>query len=573
MEITPLGGAQFPPILGNILESDKAVKVIVNFRTRSHRCRYTIALHHSVRGAPVASHPPTWAMPWYVEAQAQADIPQNPETSMFLNSRETDVISIPEMNGAKYGLAVLAVAITLPIAIILDHDGIPTAFAIMLLTIMFAVWRFGVGPGLLAALLAIFCIRFFFVEPRYTIDPRLLADEGFRRFLLYSESILLLWLLGSAQRRGQEKLKRSEGFLADAQTLSRTGSVSFVALEGDVFWSAEIYRIFGFGSETLPAMQWMLDRVHPDDIVRARRTFYNLAEPSDAIELEHRIVTPSGCTKHLRIYGKAVRQQDGRIRVSAAMMDVSESKRLSESLRKAQAELAHAARLTTMGELVASITHEVNQPLGAMKLSAQAGLRWLHREPPDLERIDASLNRVVDNAQRADALISKLRNMAKKGELAASPLDLNKIAKDVIELLHGEAIERGITCLTDLDPDLPTVKGDEIQLQQVVVNFVMNGFDAMAVTPGENRQITIRSRNRADSVALEVTDAGPGIEPGLRERLFDAFFTTKSHGMGMGLSICRSIVEAHDGKIEAFNNERRGATFRISLPQVPAGIQ
>lgn len=492
---------------------------------------------------------------------------------MFLNSRETDVISLPEMNGARYGLTVLAVAITLPIAIILDHHRIPTAFAIMLLTIMFAVWRFGVGPGLLAAVLAIFCIRFFFLEPRHTIDPRLLADEGLRRFLLYSESILLLWLLGSAQRRGQEKLKRSEGFLADAQALSRTGSVSFVAPEGDVFWSAEIYRIFGFGSETLPTVQRMLDRVHPDDIVRARRTFYGLADASDAIELEHRIITPSGCTKHLRIYGKAVRQQDGRIRVSAAMMDISESKRLSESLRKTQADLAHAARLTTMGELVASITHEVNQPLGAMKLSAQAGLRWLRREPPDLERIDASLNRVVDNAQRADALISKLRNMAKKGELAASPLDLNKIAKDVIELLHGEAIERGITCLTDLDPDLPAVKGDEIQLQQVIVNFVMNGFDAMAVTPGEDRQITIRSRNRAGGVALEVTDAGPGIEPAMQERLFDAFFTTKSHGMGMGLSICRSIVEAHDGKIEVFNNEPRGATFRISLPQAPAGIQ
>ncbi|TCL71081.1 ATP-binding protein [Rhizobium sp. BK251] len=490
---------------------------------------------------------------------------------MLVTSRESDTVSVPETNGARYGLTVLAVALTLPVAIALDRQGIPTAFALMLLTTMFAVWRFGIGPGLLAAVLAIFCIRFFFLEPRHTIDPRLLADEGLRRFLLYSESILLLWLLGSAQRRAQEKLKRSERFLTDAQMLSRTGSVSFVAPEGDVFWSAETCRIFGFGSETSPTVQRMLDRIHPDDIAKARRVFYAPSEPSDAIELEHRIITPSGCTKHLRIYGTAVRHHDGRIRVLAAMMDVSESKRMSESLRKAQAELAHTARLTTMGELVASISHEVNQPLSAMKLSAQAGLRWLDRESPDLERVGASLNRVVENARRAEDLISKLRNMARKGEVAATPLDLNKIAGDVVELLHGEAAERGIACLTDLEPNLPAVKGDEVQLQQVVVNFMMNAFDAMAAVTGEDRQITIRSRRRAASVELEVTDGGPGIEAGMQDRLFDAFFTTKSHGMGMGLSICRSIVEAHDGKIEAFNNEYRGATFRISLPQMSVG--
>lgn len=237
-----------------------------------------------------------------------------------------------------------------------------------------------------------------------------------------------------------------------------------------------------------------------------------------------------------------------------------------DKLRKAQAELAHVTRLTTMGELVASITHEVNQPLGAMKLNAQTGLRWLDRETPELERVGASLHRVVDNAKRAEALISKLRNMARKSEFEVAPIDLNMIASDVIDLLRGEANERGIRCFTDLEPELATVRGDEIQLQQIVVNLMINSFDAMAATPDEHREITIRSRNLVDSVALEVTDLGPGIRPELQDRLFDAFFTTKSHGMGMGLSICRSIAEAHDGKIEAFNNENRGATFRIALP-------
>ncbi|TCL75506.1 PAS domain-containing sensor histidine kinase [Rhizobium sp. BK251] len=483
---------------------------------------------------------------------------------MFLSPRESDLVSMPETCGVRYGATLLVVAATLPVAITLDHHGIPTAFAVVLLAVIFSVWRFGTGPGLLAAILAIFSVRFFFLMPSQTIDPRLLDDEALRRFLLYVEVILLLWLLASAQRRGQEKLKRSEAYLADAQALSRTGSVSFIVPEGEVFWSAEIYRIFGFGSQVSPAVQSMLDRVHADDMIRARRGFYYLAEPREAIELEHRIVTPDGCTKHLRIYGKAVRQRDGRIRVSAAMMDVSESKRMSESLLKAQAELAHVTRLTTMGELVASISHEVNQPLGAMKLSAQAGLRWLDRESPDLERVGASLNRVVDNANRAEDLILKLRNMAKKHEIEAVPLNLNRIATDVIELLRGEANERDVTCVVDPEPDLKLVDGDEIQLQQILVNFVMNGFDAMA--GAEHREITIRSRNGADSVVLDVTDSGPGIPENLKDRLFDAFFTTKAHGMGMGLSICRSIVEAHGGTIDAFNNEDRGATFRISLP-------
>ncbi len=240
----------------------------------------------------------------------------------------------------------------------------------------------------------------------------------------------------------------------------------------------------------------MLDRIHPEDVNTARSRFYGLAEPVQRIELEHRIVMQDASVKHLNILGKAEREKDGRLRISAAVMDITDARRTAELLRKSQAELAHVTRLTTMGELVASIAHEINQPLGAMKLHAQSGLRWLDREPPELERAEMSLNRVIDNAVRAEGLIAKIRGMAKKQEAESVPIDLNHLVGDVMEFLKGEAHERGVACQIDLEPSLGEVRGDPIQLQQILVNFLMNGFDAMAATPREEREITIRSRNR-----------------------------------------------------------------------------
>jgi len=467
---------------------------------------------------------------------------------------------------ARYGYACLAVLAALAVATCLDRFGIPTAFATMLLAVMFSVWRSGPGPGLLAAILAIASIRFFFLQPLHSLDPSTLHDENVRRLLLYSEAILLLWLLGAALRREKSRLERSEAYLADAQALSRTGSIGFTAPDADVFWSAEAHRVFGFGKEVRPSVRLMLDRIHPEDLSKARTRFYGLTEPVTRVELEHRIVMPDASIKHLNILGKVERERDGRLRISAAVMDVTEARCITELLRTSQAELAHVTRLTTMGELVASITHEVNQPLGAMKLHAQTGLRWLDREPPALDRVETSLKRVVDNAVRAEGLISRMRAMAKRQGVETAPVDLNRLVGDVLDLLEGQAHERGVECLVDLEPTLGEVKGDPIQLQQILINFVMNGFDAMAVVPRDDRRITISSRNSGTSVVLDVRDAGPGIQQGAEGRLFDPFFTTKAHGMGIGLSICRSIAEAHSGRIEAFNTTEGGANFRLTLP-------
>lgn len=482
----------------------------------------------------------------------------------------SEAVAMPKKHAIRYGLTVLVSAVTLPIALTLNSFHVPTAFATMLLAVMFSVWRFGIGPGLAASVFTIFSIRFFLLEPLYSIDPFALPDEELRIFLLFSEAILLLWLLGSAQRRAQEKLRASEAYLTDAQALSQTGSVSFIVPDAEVFWSAQAYRVLGYSNDTSPSVQRMIARVHPGDIALAQSRFFQLTEPAKRIDFEHRIVMPDGTLKQLAVLGKAELERGGKIRVSAAVMDVTEAKRISGSLRKSQAELAHVTRLTAMGELVASISHEINQPLAAIKLNAETGVRWLDREPPQLDNVRLSLSRIIDNAARAGALISNLRNMTKKAEVQTRPLDLNHVVADVVQILQREAQDRNIRCTIDLESNLKLVKADEVQLQQILVNFLMNGFDAMATTPESERQISIRSRNCEDSVAVEVQDAGLGIAEGVAGRLFDAFFTTKLHGMGIGLSICRTIAEAHGGKVEAFNNEDRGATFRIVLPQASA---
>lgn len=275
---------------------------------------------------------------------------------------------------------------------------------------------------------------------------------------------------------------------------------------------------------------------------------------------------PDESIKHVYIRGKADFEKTGRLRVSGAIMDITVARRTKDALQKSQAELAHVARLTTMGELIASISHEINQPLSAIQTNGKAGLRWLNREPPGLDQVRLCLTRVVGNAVRADGLIKKIRGMTKKAEIEFRLVSLNDIVNAIIQLLDGEAKERHIRLSADLAPDIPMINGDEIQIQQILVNLCMNGFEAMLSIPEPQRLLVLRSRRLYDSAVLEIRDTGPGIRQASEAQLFSAFFTTKSHGMGMGLSICRSIAESHGGRIEAFNNEDAGATFRVTFP-------
>src|SRR3984893_14457551 len=258
----------------------------------------------------------------------------------------------------------------------------------------------------------------------------------------------------------------------------------------------------------------------------------------------------------------------------AFIIDMTDRKRAEEKLRAseqrlldAQMELAHLTRVTALGELTASIAHEVNQPLAGVVANAESGLRWLRRETPDLDAACRSLEWIIDDGHRASEVIRRVRSLANKASVEKLPLDVNDVAREVIALVQRELTSHRVSLRTELAPALPMILGDRVQLQQVIINLVMNGNEAMQAVMDRPRELVIRSRqDGAQQVLLSVTDCGVGISVENADRLFNPFFTTKSSGMGMGLSICRSIVQDHVGRRWATANVPHGATFQFTVP-------
>jgi C4-dicarboxylate-specific signal transduction histidine kinase len=246
---------------------------------------------------------------------------------------------------------------------------------------------------------------------------------------------------------------------------------------------------------------------------------------------------------------------------------ITERKQAEQALREAQMELAHVNRVATMGQLTASIAHEVNQPIGAAVINAQAALRLLRASPPDLEEVGQALDQIVESGRRAAHVINRIRALIKKTPPRNSSFDLNEAILDVIGLIRSEVLKHGVALQTDLAPRLPYVDGDRIQLQQVILNLIMNAAEAMSDLREETRELLISTQtDAAGGVRVAVRDSGPGLDPANADRVFDAFYTTKSAGLGMGLAICRSIIEAHGGRLWASANEPRGAVFQFTLP-------
>ena len=413
---------------------------------------------------------------------------------------------------------------------------------------------------------------------RGELEARLRRFDGeYRWFLFRAEPLrdesgnIVKWYGSSTdiedRKRAERKLRRSEAKLVEAQRLSLTGSFGWNVSTGERHGSEEFFRILGYDDRPSLTKEMVHQRVHPEDRGFVEQAIGHASRDGTDADYEHRLLMPDGSIKHVHVVARAVRDPAEQLEFIGAVMDVTATKRAEDELRKTQTELAHVTRVTMLGELTASIAHEVNQPLAAAVANAEACLRWLDRETPDIAKARRSVEWVVNDSCRASDVIQRVRALANKADIEKVPLDVNTIVREVIVLMQHELIRHGISLRTELATATSLVLGDRVQLQQVVINLVMNGIEAMETVTDRPRELVIRSRcDEAQSMIVSVTDCGVGISRDDADRLFKAFFTTKSGGMGMGLSICRSIVETHGGRLSASRNEGHGATFQFVLP-------
>ena len=377
--------------------------------------------------------------------------------------------------------------------------------------------------------------------------------------------LLIVLTFGRFRKEAATQVASKEAYLAEAQRLSHTGSFGWSAATGFVWSTKRSGSSSWIGRRPPPST--------PSFNGRIRKTANGCKSSSARIPRRRRLgrrapvadarrggeITPSGRA--------AVRDKAGVLSFVGAVMDVTAAKRAEEAVQAAQAELAHVARMTTLGELTAWIAHEVNQPLAGIVTNGTACLQWLGQKNPSLDEARSAVEDMVSDAQRAGDVILEIRALSRKTAPKRAALDINDLIQGVVRLVTREAQAHGASVRLDLAPALPAVVGDRVQLQQVVINLVINAIQAMASVTARPRELSIRSRqNEAGHVLIEVADSGHGIGSGNAEQLFKAFFTTKPAGMGMGLSICRSIIEAHGGNVWASDNTPSGAVFHFTLP-------
>jgi PAS domain S-box-containing protein len=382
------------------------------------------------------------------------------------------------------------------------------------------------------------------------------------------ERLTHLASIAMERARTEEALRRSQLVLAEAEKLSATGSFSFEPRSALHWWSAQTYRIFGLPPSQVPSFHAMRQRVHPDDADAFDRGLQRVLR-GDAVALDLRVIMPDGVSRYLQLEINAVNLDGESSEWVGAVRDVTERRLSEQALGKARAELAHVARVTTLGVLTASIAHEINQPLSGILTNASTCLRMLAAAPPNLEGARETTRRTLRDGNRAAEVISRLRALFGNEAATTEPVDLNDATREVLALLRSELQLGRVVLRTHFAEPLPPVTGDRVQLQQVILNLVLNAAAAMSGVDDRPRLLVIRTESTADCVRLSVEDAGAGIEPERAERLFEAFYTTKKDGMGIGLSVSRAIIEAHSGTLTAASNVGPGATFEFSIPRTP----
>jgi PAS domain S-box-containing protein len=485
----------------------------------------------------------------------------------------------------RYGLAIASVSAALCISLAFTHFHLPQTFGLFAVSAIAITFLYaGIAPGVLAAVLSS-VVRDYLFEPNASIESRLLFDLVFLIFALLMTSVARVRSqleLRVADRtaeltRSNDSLKREIAERNQAEYL--TGQV-FESSPDTVIIIGRDYRYkrvnpmfarnWGRPAESMVGMH-IAELTGAEFFAQRLRPFLDRCFAGENVGFEDWFENALG-RRYFAVSYSPLRSGLEQVEAALAISrDLTEFVLASEALRQAQADLAHASRMTTMGELTASLAHEVNQPITAAVNGASTCVRWLTRDDPDLgEAREAALG-VVRNARRAADIINHIRSISKKGESKRQLTDINEVAREIIALLRNEAYRHSIEILTDLDASLPRIMADSVQVQQVIMNLIMNSVDAMK-NVDRARELVIRSWRAEDQyLMISISDSGVGLPSEQANQIFDAFFTTKSHGLGMGLRISRSIVESHGGRLWAADNSPHGASFSFTLP-VPVDV-
>jgi PAS domain S-box-containing protein len=381
-----------------------------------------------------------------------------------------------------------------------------------------------------------------------------------------NEGVAFVLDLGE-QKRAEEALRRSEAYLSEAQRLSRTGSFGWNVTSGKIYWSQETFRIFEYDSTTEPTLELVLDRIHPEDRAMVQQVIDRVSLERKDFDLEHRLLMLDDSVKYLRVVGHPSKNEAGSFEFVGAVTDITERKLAEAKARKHHEELAHLSCVAIMGEMAGALAHELNQPLTGIVNNASAGRRFIAKGRGDLPKLEGLFEAVVEDGLRAGEIIRGIRGMVHKGKQVRGPVNLNEVIADVLRFVRSDALEHQCLVVTEPDPELLLVEADRVQLQQVLLNLVVNAFEAMRERPAAERRVIIRSEREPNSrVRVSVRDFGAGLPVEDPERIFERFCSTKREGMGMGLAIARSIIASHGGELAATNAEGGGACVRFSLP-------
>lgn len=385
--------------------------------------------------------------------------------------------------------------------------------------------------------------------------------------------IALLEVLAASNAR----LRRNQELLLCAQRLSLTGSFEWHPATGLMLWSAETYRLFAIEPGVPLTPELVYDRIHPLDERAFRDTVSAAREGAVDIDREFRVKSADEAGRNLHFMIRARRGAEGRLEYIGAIQDVTQQRReevgrLESELRIAElrSQATHANRLATVGQLSAAISHDVRQPLASVVISSRAGLNWLSGDSPNIEGARRAFERTLAGGLRATEILERTKSFASKDPPSKATVRIDDIIADTIALVEPDAVQRGITIRTDLEAGLAMPCADRSQIRQVVINLLVNAMDAISELDHDRRRVTLATWTESpEEVGIGVCDLGPGVSEGERDRLFEAFYTTKPGGMGTGLAICRDIIEAHGGRLWVAPNEPVGARFTFTLPLEP----